>query len=265
MNTYLSVFRTASVILLIASAPIFPAMADTYSEFVTGLQPDIYYRFDEDTISAPEAPNVGSPVENHGTGGTEMAGHYQTCGGSLVKTTKPSGGAIPGNAGVKISGQAVQIPRSVLASGTEPFSLSIWVRPNTYNGGMVLNYGDEVPNGNALLLRIITGGQLIVDRFGVKLLESSGRLVTGEWNAIGVTYDGKETLKVFINGLLDSTYSGDIAGFGNLYAAIGDNCWMRAEGWQFSGGLDEFAYWKGSALPDKQMVRLADPSAASKP
>ncbi len=238
-------------------------MADAYSEFVTGLEPDIYYRFDEDSISAPEPPGVGSSVENLGTGGAEMGGRYQSFEGSLVETTGASGGAVAGNAGVEISGMAVAMPKSVMASGTEPFSLSVWVRPNSLNGGTVLSYGDAIPNGNALLLTI-TNGQLFIDRFGEKLLLSSGRLVLGEWNALGVTYDGKETLKFFINGLLDSTYSGDIAGFGNLYAALGDNCWMPAQGWQFSGGLDEFAYWKGTALSDEQMVRLADPAAASK-
>lgn len=239
-------------------------MADPYSEFVTGLKPDIYFRLDEDAISAPEAPAVGSIAENRGTGGAEIDGHYQTREGSSVDTTGPTSGAIPGNAGIEISGMAVQMPMSVLASGKEPFSFSVWVRPNSSNGGMVLVYGDAVPNGNALMLRIIAG-QLVIDRFGEGLLESSGRLAGGEWNAIGVTYDGKETLKVFINGQLDTTYTGSIAGFGNLYAAFGDNLWMPAQGGQFSGGLDEFAYWKGSALRDEQMVRLANPLAALNP
>lgn len=255
-------FRAASMALLVATVPFFPAMGDDYSEFVTGLKPDIYYRFDEDSISAPEAPGVGSSVENLGTGGAAMGGRYQSCEGSLVETTGPSGGAVAENAGVEISGMAVQIPKAVLASGKTPFSLSIWVRPGPSKGGMFLSCGDAVPNGNALLLRCDATGQIILDRFGESLLESTGRLAAGAWNAVGLTYDGKETLKLYINGRLDSTCRGDIAGFGNLYAGLGDNCWMRAGGWQFSGGLDEFAYWKGAALTDEQMVSLADPTAA---
>lgn len=252
---------TVAALLLLAVGLPCQATADAYSDFVTGLSPEIYYRMDEDPILSPTPPGLGTRTENFGMGGAATTGCYISHGGHSVESTGASGGAIPGNAGVEITGGSILLPQFILSSGTAPFSLSIWVRPTPPASGTIFGYGGESVIENSMVLRMDAGGHVILDCLGKNVLRSHESLPDGEWSCVGVTYDGEESLRLYINGRLDSSIIGDVAGFGNRFALLGDLFVMPGKS-PFHGALDDFAYWNGRVLTDEEMLRLADPSAA---
>lgn len=246
--------------------------ADNYSDYVTGLNPTIYYRFDQTSISAPVVPAVGTTAPNLGGGGASLDGYYQSYGGSTVVSTGTSSGAIAGNAGINVTGWAVNTPVSSLASGITAFSFNIWAKPTSFgvgDNGMVLGYGNAIPTGNSMLLYedgAAGTGKLNFDRAVDVLFTSNASMTAGSWNSIGVTFNGSNTIKLYLNGVLDTTYTGVIAAFGNDYAVFGN--FFQTGTLPFGGGLDEFSYFTGTTLSDTQMINLGnaaipEPSVAS--
>ena len=258
----------AAALFAIAPASL---QAVTYSDYVSGLNPTIYYRLDQDPIFAAGAPNVGTTTPNLGVGGAALDGYYQSLG-STVGSTGVTNGAIAGNAGIDVTGWAVRTPDSSLASGSTAFSFNIWAKPASFgagDNGMVLGYGNGVPDGNSMLLYedgAGGNGKLNFDRANNLLFTSNGSMTAGAWNSIGVTFNGSDTVKLYLNGVLDTTYTGTIAPFGNQFAVLGS--YFQTGTLKFEGGLDEFSYWTGTTLSDTQMTNLAnaaipEPASAS--
>ena len=247
---------TTAAMLAMATACL---QADAYSDTVISLNPDIYYRLDEESIFAAGAPAIGTIATNLGSGGATLDGYYQSLGSTVVSTGK-SGGATAGNSGIDTTGWAVRTPDSSFASGNTAFSFFIWAKPASFgvgDYGMILGYGDGIPNGNAMLLSEDGAngtGKLIFGRYGANLFTSNGSMAAGGWNSIGVTYDGVGTIKLYLNGVLDTEYTGTIDPFGNQYAVLG-NLFTDAST-PFVGGLDEFAYWIGTELSEMEMQLL---------
>jgi hypothetical protein len=236
--------------------------ADNYSDYVTGLNPTIYYRLDQTPITAPAVPTVGTTAPNLGGGGAPLDGYYQSYGGSTVLTTGTSSGAIAGNAGIDVTGWAVSTPTFALASGSTAFSFKVWAKPTSFgvgDSGMVLGYGNGVPDGNSMLLYedgVAGTGKLDFDRMGNLLFTSTASMTAGLWNSIGVTFNGSDTIKLYLNGALDTTYTGVIDPFGNQYATFGN--FYQTGTVPFAGGLDEFSYFTGTTLSDTQMINLGN-------
>lgn len=234
-----------------------------YVDYVGSLNPNIYYRMDEDPIAANTTLAV-----NQGIDGMAGNGRYNVYYSAPAISTGPSGGAVAGDAGVLLQGLGAQVLNGStdLASGKTPFSVSFWAKPTQAfavgDNAKMFNYGDAGdPNGTSLLIGEDGEGgtgKVAIGAYYQPLFTSQGAMTLGQWNSIGLTYDGTQ-MRLFINGQFDSAYSG--AGlpasgfknvnnwFGGLYTDGGD---------PFIGGLDEFAYWRGTSLSDAQMQNLGN-------
>jgi len=244
--------RLAVVTLLLAAAPASQLHADAYSDYVTGLNPQYFLRLSE------TPPNDAQSAANLGSG---AAASYQSIAGSTFVTTGPTGGAIPGNAGVTTDGWVVRIPDSTLASGFTPFSFNLFAKPTSFavnDFGTMFHYGNGLATGNSMILTedgVGGTGQVTFGRYGGDLFSSVGSMTAGQWNSVGITYNGSNTIKLYLNGALDTTYvSGSIAAFGNEFAVMGAEFVGGIQ--RFAGGLDELAYFNGTVLTDAQMINV---------
>ena len=95
------------------------------------------------------------------------------------------------------------------AKDNEPFSLSLWVRPESFARG---DFGTPFSCGSAsagaAFLLSMDGeegtGKLLIGQWMSNVARSNLSLQAGVWNHIGVTYDGKQ-LKIYIKGRPDTT------------------------------------------------------------
>jgi len=242
--------------LLLAAAPASQLHADVYSDKVKSLNPQYYLRLDEAVITpgAPASDINGSVAANLGRG---ASAHYQTIASTTV-TTEPGGGAVPGNAGVMTDGWSVRIPNSTLASGTAPFSFNVFVKPTSFginDYGVIFGYGETFGTSMILCEDGLGGtGQVIFDRLTEITFISNGSMNAGVWNAVGLTFDGVDTIKFYLNGTLDTTLTEFVEDFTNTFAVLGANYGNGDQ--RFDGGLDEFTYVNGVALSDSQMIDL---------
>ena len=248
------VMRRLAVGALLLAAPAFSLHADVYSDKVDAFNPDpqYYLRLDE------TPPTDGQTAVNQGAVLAPDA-FYQSIGGSTFATTGPTGGAIPGNAGITTNGWAVRIPDSTLAAGTTPFSFNLFANPTSFAAqdfGTLLGYGAAAGSSMLLTEDGVGGtGRLLFGRLAQNVFTSNGSMTAGQWNAVGLTYNGSDTIKLYLNGILDTTYVDNaIAGFGNQFAVLG--AYFGDGSQRFVGGLDEFTYFNGQALSDSQMVDL---------
>jgi hypothetical protein len=85
------------------------------------------------------------------------------------------------------------------------FSVALWAKPDPVNAdvfGNLFSCGAAAPGG-ALLLTYRGDGHLVVGRYGLNILTSKATLRTGEWNHVGLTWDGRR-LRLFLGGRPDS-------------------------------------------------------------
>lgn len=253
-----------------------------YAEDVLGLGPSLYYRLDETDIK-PSGPDSGSVVRNLATDGLLFNAAYATQGGSVTRTTGPAHGAISGNAGIEVTGWSVH-GTGVTAAGTTPFSLNFWVKPERFEEGeypCLFHAGNSIVGGpvaepiptvhgyaphsevggeNNLLIGLdgIAGsaGKVVLATYGIRYCASQAALKAGEWNAVGLTYDGTQ-LRLYLNGEPDVVFdvSGRHFSSGNGKFLLLGNEYVTGK-FPFTGGLDDFAYWNGTVMSDAQMRRL---------
>jgi hypothetical protein len=248
---------SAAALLIIGLSPS-RLQADTYSANVLALSPTTYLRLDEaSTVSPTQAANLG-------TLGSAWNGYYSTYGGGVTNTTGSGGGAIAGNAGVDTTGFAVNLTDgayaahpTLFAEGNNAFSVSLWVKPTAFAGldwSTFLSYGEGTEPNNIVLAEngAAGDGSIVISRYADNVITSSGILTAGSWNHIGLTWDGA-TMRLYINGTPDNTWTGILNSY-TTYAWLG-GFFTGAN--PYSGGLDEFAYWNGTALTGAQMQILA--------
>lgn len=241
--------------------------ADSYSDYVLGLSPTTYFRLDQAvTTTGQVVPNLGTLVAGNGT--------YHTYGGGVTVTTGASGGAIAGNAGITTTGYAVDImpggPAGPhpdrYAPGNTAFSVSLWVKPTSFGVGdydPAFSYGYSSPIGQCILISEngdagAGDGGIIVGRYFDNILFSTGKLTAGAWNSIGLTWDGG-TMRLYLNGNADNTWTGTLNSF-TTFGLLGGLFTGEAA---YNGGLDEYAYWNGTALNATQMGGLAVPEPST--
>ncbi|MBN2293986.1 MAG: hypothetical protein JXM70_16280 [Pirellulales bacterium] len=83
------------------------------------------------------------------------------------------------------------------------FSISLWSKPKPIPDtvfGDFFSCGAASP-GCALILGYRGDGHIVVGRYNDNILTSKGTLHTGQWNHVGLTYDGQR-IHLFINGEL---------------------------------------------------------------
>ena len=173
-----------------------------YADLVASLQPRAFWRLNE------EQPGTVADASGNGHSGSHADGVRPDDMGQ-------PGALSPHDADLSLrtgaSGRSVglaNVAESVFAHGNEPFSLSMWVKPAGFrkgDWGTPLSYG-ATSDGCALLVSLdgLEGtGKVVLGRWWKNLAASQGRLTAGQWNHVGVTYDG-ETLQLSLNGTPDT-------------------------------------------------------------
>jgi chitodextrinase len=115
-----------------------------------------------------------------------------------------SGGQIGGSLNFDGSNDYVSLP-NIINPSAATFTASAWIYPDVSTGIRSVLV-QEGTNGRKWLYR--EDGLLTSFLFSSKL-QSTGSIVTGQWNHIAVTYDGT-TLKLYLNGQQDGSATGTI-------------------------------------------------------
>jgi len=179
------------------------ANKDNYADVVRSLGPSGYWRLEEKQVGIAFD---SSGRERHGSYDASMTQDSFRKPGMAEKTA--ANAAILVN--VRSRGVSLkEVAAATFAKGNEPFSVSLWVRPEGFRRG---DFGTPLSIGatvrGAALLIAEDGkdgmGQLRLGRYFDDFHVSSGGLIARQWNHVGITYDGT-TLKLYLNGKLDSS------------------------------------------------------------
>jgi hypothetical protein len=244
----------AAALFAIAPASL---QAVTYSDYVLGLNPTTYFRLDQ-AVTTP-----GTVLTNLGTLGAAANGSYFTYGGGTTATTGVSGGAIAGNAGVTTTGFAATLTDGAYVAHTDrwavynnSFTLSLWVKPTSFGIGQygcAYGYGEAAGHDLVIYQNGGTGNGFLVSNGSADLIASSATMTVGAWNHIGLTWNGS-TMQLYINGTADNTWTGTM----DSYVTYGNIGGYYTGAIPFNGGIDEVAYFNGTALTGTQMAGLAN-------
>ena len=172
--------------------------AEAYSQTVQAMRPSGYWRLEE---TSPGRAADSSGNGRHGVYDSKMTADSLGKPGALDSGSR--GRAIrvaPGRRGVHLT----DVASEVFASGNRPFSVSLFVKPDGFSKGdfgTPFAYGAPRPKAAFIVAEDGVGGEglLRLGRFGDDFLVSSKSMRTGDWNHIGVTYDGSR-LKLFMDG-----------------------------------------------------------------
>ncbi len=139
---------------------------------------------------------------------------------------------------------AVTASDSKFASGANPFSVSLWVKPTVFASG---NYGTPFAYGtsgtnNALIIAengAAGDGSLKIGRYGNDILTTNSKLNLNYWNHVELTYTGS-VLTAYINGVNAgsiSTTLTTVLGGAYIGYAMGNVQY-------FQGYIDEVKYYR---------------------
>ena len=222
-----------------------------YAAYVNGLNPTGYYRLNE-TVSGTVSDSSGNALD---------AVHM---GSPTLNVTPGAPPAVPDSA-IGGSDRIVDfagVAGTLFAQGNNPFSLNLWVKPDGFQAyATQLSYGRGVDVGSPWRQAFIIGdapsadGKLELGKYAEGFLTSTGAMVDGQWNSIGITHDGT-TLSLYLNGAFDSsaTVALNVAASGGCQGTLGG---LFEGGQAFVGQLDEFAYFNGTVLGGSAMAQLA--------
>ncbi|MBL7141902.1 hypothetical protein ISS21_02305, partial [Patescibacteria group bacterium] len=109
---------------------------------------------------------------------------------------------------------------SSLSSGSESYTVSMWVYPENIGQQSFFTRGELSPNQLLAIVYYPTGGGLRVNHYGNDL-QTSQTLSNNQWHHIAVTYDGSITT-LYLNGsVVDSLSSGSL-NLQNTFTRLGD-------------------------------------------
>jgi len=198
-----------------------------YPEKVLRLDPAAYFPLDE------TEPGPIRDVSRYGLGGRHEDGVRPGHAGQPGVATRALATG-PGAQCVSLTNAA----SAMCASGASPFSLSLWVKPTSFrrnDWGTPFSCG-SAQDGCAFLLSLDGehgDGRLVIGKWMQNILTSGARLIAGEWNHVGVTYDGT-TLSLFVKGKPDASVR-VVMGVVPVDARIGD---------LIRGGLPDFSQYQ---------------------
>lgn len=171
----------------------------------------------DSTSNANNMSNFGSPTPAAGVGQIDGALSLSGSTGYIGKTS-------PSN----------------LPTGATARTVEAWAKFNTLSAGhTVLQYGDVGNTRQTFLLYTLSSAVLSLGTWADDLT-STTTLSTGTWYHIVITYNGSTTLKLYLNGVLDTTYTLG----GSLNTTLDANgislgAWPGASAHYMDGLLDE--------------------------
>ncbi len=174
-----------------------------YAAAIRALQPSGYWRLDETALG--EAKD-SSGHDHHGRHDATMKAENLNQPGAL--DPQGSGGAI--RTGAMAKGVSLRkVAADTFAVGNAPFSLSLWAKPHAFrvnDWGNSFSFG-AASTGCALLVALDgqnASGRIVLGSYWGNFLTSEAPLAAGQWNHVGIAYDGT-VLKLFLNGKPDKS------------------------------------------------------------
>jgi len=149
-------------------------------------------------------------------------------------------------------------------SGNDAFSMSAWIKLDHIDAVQVVIFGGVVSTNLENLLYISSSNKVGWNNQGTNDFQnSSGTSLSADtWYHVAVTFNGSDTVKVYLNGSLDGSKT-DITGDVN----ITDSNYMvgkRTDGLHFDGCIDEVGIWN-TELSASDIAKIASkPSDLSK-
>lgn len=132
-------------------------------------------------------------------------------------------------------------------SSSDPYTISVWVKPNNTSNKTVLNLGTDGSSGSYMGFLNVGAGQTVEyamrqnfngDWLGVT---SVATVSSSTWSHVVITND-RTNLRIYINGALSNTQAlgsyGTYTAVFNLF--VGKNLW----GDYFNGGIDDLQFYK---------------------
>ncbi|MGA2799904.1 MAG: LamG-like jellyroll fold domain-containing protein [Candidatus Micrarchaeaceae archaeon] len=158
-----------------------------------------------------------------------------------------SGGAAIPNVASFSGGYINQsVPYGWMGNGAQPFSLSIWIDPNSPSGVIVDEVGTPASYWHDSWLELV-GGTLYMRMWQLSCV-SLGTIPLNKWSSITMTYDGGSFYRGYVNGVLANAGAGARSGegVGNLmYYNLGGppdfiNC---GSGAAYSGSMADYQFY----------------------
>ncbi|CDF78851.1 hypothetical protein BN863_11390 [Formosa agariphila KMM 3901] len=131
-----------------------------------------------------------------------------------------------------------------------PFSIEIWVKPNSTNGSQTLFSKRSITNSTSGYDLTINNGTSIAFNWGNNNNISATGLSTSRWYHIAVTYNGSG-YKLYIDGILKASKTGDGPQSNTSLALLGAIQDSVLPSNYFNGWLDELRIWNTALSADQ--------------
>ena len=147
------------------------------------------------------------------------------------------------------SSQYVAMGNNIAFDRTDPFTLSIWIKPNTLTGAMMSKLKIGAPYTGYSLGLDPTGSLRwqFINAFGSNYLQlmSAPNIVTGSWQHVAVTSNGgtAATTSLYINGVAQSISTVSDTLSASALTTDGFNISNDNNSGFFDGHLDEASTW----------------------
>ena len=193
------------------SGTVASAAPESYSSAIAGLNPQVWWRLDDNGSTAADSSSSGA-----------NAGDFH--GG----VTKGVGGAIDGDSAVTLNGTDGYITSDQPFSAPGAFSESAWFKTDTIRGGVIMAQSSIQAGAGGTTDRAI-----VMDNNGDISFALAGRGINfrnqdtiwndNRWHQVVGTYDGASTISLYVDGqLLGSTVTTRaVTGLPSSYLRVG--------------------------------------------
>jgi hypothetical protein len=219
-----------------------------YASAVLADTPLVYYRFEE-----PAGVTTAYDVSGHGKHGA-----YANVTLNSATFTDVLGAAVAFNG----SSSSVAVP-AVTGGPFSKVSLEVWVKPNSFNGGLPAIYDTDTWAAGATHLAFQNSGTVNFSLDGGGDIAGPS-LALDQWAHLVITYDSTLTsghLKYYVNGLLVQTSSVTANNVTATMAAAHLGAFVSSR-W-YNGSMDEFAIYGSVLSADRVAAHYA--SGTEKP
>ena len=189
--------------------------------------------------------NFNSDFSNAGS----YSGSFSAANSAAVSSAQTEFGAKSldidnGSQGIGAGPYLTTSPGSALSQSGE-FTEELWLYPVVLSGPGDMVFGGYKLTSGALNFAMSTAGRLVVQKYGTgKILGgTSVTCVAGEWQHVAMTRDSSNVIRVFRNGVVDSTTTTDAA---NATASVAFNLGSGGvAGYGIRAFIDEYRRTEG--------------------